>query len=98
MKYKRKHFEKIRTAPLWRYGYDVGVLRGIVMQFLMIKYNEDYSTKLFKTSLVDKIYDSESYHVLTLIFKKLFAPESNVVYVFFEWPSYVRKKRKYIKK
>ena len=33
-----------------------------------IEYNEDPSTKLIETSLVDKIYDFESYHVLTLIF------------------------------
>ena len=33
-----------------------------------IKYNQDYSTKLIEISLVDKIYDFESYHVLNLIF------------------------------
>ena len=34
----------------------------------IIKYNKDYSTKLSETSLVDKIYDFESYLVLNLIF------------------------------
>ena len=47
-----------------------------------IKYNQDYSTKLIEISIVDKIYDFESYDVLNLIFKKLSAPDSNVVYVF----------------
>ena len=49
-----------------------------------IKYNQDYSTKLIEISIIDKIYDFESYHVLNLIFKKLSAPDSNVVFVFFE--------------
>ena len=34
-----------------------------------IRYNQDYSTKLFEISIVDKKYDFESYHVLNLIFK-----------------------------
>ena len=34
-----------------------------------IRYNQDYSTKLFEISIVDKKYDIESYHVLNLIFK-----------------------------
>ena len=29
---------------------------------LKIKYNEDHSTNLIKTSPADKIYDIESYH------------------------------------
>ena len=33
-----------------------------------IKYNQDYSTKLFEISIVGKIYDFESYHMLNLIF------------------------------
>ena len=49
-----------------------------------IRYNQDYSTKLIEISIVDKLYDFESYHMLNLIFKKLFAPDSNDVYVFFE--------------
>ena len=36
----------------------------------IIKYNQDYSTKLIEISPVDKIYDFESYHVLNLIFLK----------------------------
>ena len=34
----------------------------------IIKYNEDYSTKLIETSLVDKIYGFEYNQVLNLIF------------------------------
>ena len=34
-----------------------------------IKYNQDYSTKLIEISIVDKIYDFESYYVFNLIFK-----------------------------
>ena len=49
-----------------------------------IKYNQDYSNKLIEISIVDKIYDFEYYHVLDLIFLKLSAPDSNVVYEFFE--------------
>ena len=51
-----------------------------------IKYNPDYSTKLIEISIIDKIYYFESYNVLNLIFKKLFAPDSNVVYVFLNDP------------
>ena len=76
VKYWREPFEKIKTALLLRYVYYAGVLR--------IKYNEDYSTKLIETSHVNNIYDFESYHALNLIFYKPFAPDSNVVYVFFE--------------
>ena len=51
-----------------------------------IKYNADLhvSTKLIETSLADKIYDFESYHVLNLIFEKRFVPDRNVVYVIFK--------------
>ena len=56
---------------------------------LKIKYNEDHSTNLIKTSPADKIYDIESYHVYNLIFKKPFAPDSNVVYIFVELHSYM---------
>ena len=49
-----------------------------------IKHNEEYSTKLIETSLVEKIYDFESFHVLNLIFFKLSASDSNVVFVFLE--------------
>ena len=35
---------------------------------------KDYSTKLIDKSLVDKIYDFESYHVLDLILKKKWRP------------------------
>ena len=52
----------------------------------MIKYNEDFSTKLIETSLVDPIYDFQSYHESNLIFKNLFASDSNVVCVFFNDP------------
>ena len=45
-----------------------------------VKYNQDKSTKLIETSLVDRIHDFESYHVLHMIFKKLLAPNSNIVY------------------
>ena len=44
---------------------------------------KDYWTKLIDKSLVDKIYDFESYHVLDLILKKKMAPDNNIVYVFF---------------
>lgn len=37
------------------------------MLFFKIKYNEDSILKLIGTSFVDKIFDSESYHVLNLI-------------------------------
>ena len=37
------------------------------MLFFKIKYNEDSRLKLIGTSFVDKIFDSESYHVLNLI-------------------------------
>ena len=59
VKYRRKPFVKIKTVPLWRYVYNVGVLRGN---------NQNYSTKLIEISLVDKINDFESNHVLNLIF------------------------------
>ena len=49
-----------------------------------IKYNEDYRTKLIKTSLVDKMYDLESYHMFNLFLKNLFEPDSNIVNVYFE--------------
>ena len=38
-----------------------GELRGIGTCSFIIKYIEDYSTKLSEASLVDKIYDFESY-------------------------------------
>ena len=50
------------TLCLWRWGApwkEHAVFK--------IKYNQDYSTKLLEISIVDKIYDFESYHVLNLI-------------------------------
>ena len=38
----------------------------------MVKYNDDYSTKLIEASHVDKIYDFESYHALNLIYSPIF--------------------------
>ena len=52
-----------------------------------IKYNQDYFTKLIEISIVDKIYEFDYYQVIILIF--CFAPDRNVVYEFFEWPSYI---------
>lgn len=53
---------------------------------LKIKNNEYHSTKLNESPNVDKLYDFKSNFVLNLPFKKLLAPESNIVYVFFNNP------------
>ena len=46
-----------------------------------IKYIEDYSTKCIEKSLVDKIYDSESFYVLNLNFtEKLLRTATSFTY------------------
>ena len=66
----------IEENILWRlklYLYDAMFMTlgcSVAMEHAVfkIKYNQDYSTKLIETSIVDKIYDFESYHMLNLIF------------------------------
>ena len=52
----------------------------------MIKYDEDYSTKLIETSLVDKVYDFESYHVLNLFFFNFLCPTATLSTYFLNDP------------
>ena len=45
---------------------------------LKIKYNEDHSTNLIKTSPADKIYDIESYHCTIWFSKNLLRPTATL--------------------
>ena len=69
---------------LWLLTLTLGCSVAYKHAVFIFRCHKYYSTKLIATSLVDKLYDFESNHVLNLISLKRFVSDGNVVYVFVE--------------